>query len=204
MRVVTETTSGAQGAACCYALPCLESVPRARVVIVRKRKQTGFRRCGTWPAGCVYRAALARRGNHSRSLCVGAISRRLGLHPHFSADSLKFLRPQAYEALPIRALTHCGEYPQAKTPVSPDRMSVRYRASHSWASDSGTMVQLICVPFWRSMKGHQGCCSGTGQSAPYRHTRGMFSVNHYCSRSMIKPHLHVDARDTKREVLLGG
>ncbi len=67
-------------------------------------------------AGRTDKAALGRRGSHSRSLCVGDWL-SLGLHSAFPADVLNFLRRQAYEALLVRASSIAlRAYPQAKTP----------------------------------------------------------------------------------------
>src|SRR5712664_3507321 len=109
-------------------------------------KQQVCYRSGTFgPAGRMDQAALARRQNHSRSLCAWDTC-DFTLRCVFPADILNFLRRQAYEALLIRASPIAlRASPQAKVPfVRIDLSEINGRPIVG-ASDSGNHVQLVRV-----------------------------------------------------------
>src|SRR6266478_4326840 len=90
-------------------------------------------------------AALARRGDQSRILCVGD-AWGLGLHPTFPADIPNSPRCQAYEALLVRASPIAlRAYPQAKTPFLQIDFSEIHGRPIVETSDAGNHVQLIRV-----------------------------------------------------------
>jgi len=109
-------------------------------------KQQVCYRSGTFGlAGRMNQGALARRGEHSRSLCAQD-SCDFTLRCVFPADILNFLRRQTYEALLIRASPIAlGTYPQAKTLFVRIDFSEIHGRPIVGTSDIGNHVQLIRV-----------------------------------------------------------
>src|SRR5467141_1715721 len=120
--------------------------PGTRRLLSAHGKQQVCRRFGTFgPAGRMDQAALARRENHSRSLCAWDTC-DFTLRCVFPADILNFLRRQAYEALLIRASPIAlRASPQAKVLFVRIDLSEIHGRPIVGASYSGNHVQLVRV-----------------------------------------------------------
>src|SRR5713226_4140098 len=120
--------------------------PSTRRLLSARGKQQVCRRFGTFgPAWRMDQAALARRENHSRSLCAQD-SCDFTLRCVFPADILNFLRRQTYEALLIRASPIAlRTYPQAKTLFVRIDFSEIHGRPIVGTSDIGNHVQTIRV-----------------------------------------------------------
>jgi hypothetical protein len=121
--------------------------PGPRRLLSAHGKQQVCCRFGTFgPAGCMYRAVLARRGTHSRSSREGD-SRRLALHPTFPADILNLQQGQSLRSPPHSCVSHrIAGISTGENPFSLDRFQRDTWASHRWDIRLWEpCIQLICA-----------------------------------------------------------